>query len=472
MTSSLPIGRADSLRAATIELALTPLNGDPRELGTDDGVRIWGAYSCDPAFTASLPAGLARLEPGWYSVTAVLDMRSGDIDEPRLYVPDAAGHYSQRHSMAMRRRGAGYTAQFYLPHPVRELRFDPSRYPCEFGCNALAVTSEPRRSRGLRGHWGMFRPILPGESLLARGYQAAARRLAPAARQQAPTGNRKQRVLATIKREGVGIEIGPSHDPIAPKRDGYKVHVIDHASRDELLWKYREHPVVLDGIEEVDFVWKGQSYLELTGRPKHYDWIIASHLIEHTPDLVAFLQDCDAILKDDGVLSLVIPDKRFTFDRFRPITGLARVLDAHFSGQKIHSAGAAAEYFMNVAGKDHKLSWDAATRGDYVFLHSAQYAREMIVEVREKGSYLDIHDWCFVPHSFRLLMNDLYALGYTRLREVAFHPTEGCEFYVTLGRHGKGPDRSRLELLRAIDEEVAAADAFRPAALWERLLRR
>src|SRR6185312_6752143 len=132
------------------------------------------------------------------------------------------------------------------------------------------------------------------------------------------------RVLATIKRDGLGVEIGPSHDPIAPKRDGFRVHVIDHGTREELLAKYAgHHGLQLDRIEEVDFVWKGQSYLELTGNAKHYDWIIASHLIEHTPDLIAFLADCDSILKDDGVLSLVIPDKRYCFDRFRPVTGLA-----------------------------------------------------------------------------------------------------------------------------------------------------
>jgi hypothetical protein len=56
-------------------------------------------------------------------------------------------------------------------------------------------------------------------------------------------------------------------------------------------------------------------------------------------------------------------------------------------------------------------------------------------------------------------MSDLYALGYTRLREVDFHPTEGQEFYVTLGRHGKGPDKSRLEILKAIEDEISDVDA-------------
>jgi GT2 family glycosyltransferase/predicted SAM-dependent methyltransferase len=270
---------------------------------------------------------------------------------------------------------------------------------------------------------------------------------------------RKEIVLATIDRNGLGIEIGPSHDPIAPKREGFRVHVIDHMSREQLVEKYRIHPVQVERIEEVDFVWSGQSYLELIGTPKHYDWIIASNVIEHTPDLIAFLEDCDSILKDDGVLSLVIPDKRYCFDRFRPITGLARVLDAHFAGNKIHSPGAVAEYFMNVAGKGHELCWDAQTKGDYVFIHSAHQTIAGIREIQANHSYFDIHNWCFVPHSFRLLLGDLYSLGYTKLREVQFRPTQGYEFFVTLGRHGAGPDKSRYDMLRAIDEEIASTDA-------------
>ena len=34
--------------------------------------------------------------------------------------------------------------------------------------------------------------------------------------------------LKYIDKEGAGIEIGPSHNPIAPKSLGYNVEIIDH----------------------------------------------------------------------------------------------------------------------------------------------------------------------------------------------------------------------------------------------------
>lgn len=428
-----------------LELALTPLAGDPRDLGIVNGVRIWGAQSRDPAFLAAPGDARTELAPGWYRATVVLDNRSGDVREPRLYVPDAAGAYSEACSLVMTREGRAFVADFILTHAARQLRFDPSVTPCEFGCSGLKVARYPEPSRGAAA-------MSPAEPRA----QAAA----PMPPQAAPdelleqSAIRKRRILGMIDKAGRGVEIGPCHDPIAPKREGFAVHVIDHTSREMLVRKYRPVGVAVDLIEEVDFVWSGESYLELTGAPRGYDWIIASNLVEHTPDLIAFLKDCDAILKDGGVLALAVPDKRYSFDRFRPVSGLARVLDSHAARHKINTVGAAAEFCMNVVSKGGRLSWNAGSRGDYEFLHSASHGRHVMRTI-EGGVYHDLHNWVFVPHSFRLLVNDLHALGYTQMREVAFHATEGYEFYVALGRHGTGPPMSRLEMLEAMDAELA-----------------
>lgn len=439
---------------SAMDLELAPLHPDPKDLGVQDGRRTWGVYTADPAFVARVPDGAPVLRPGWYRAKVRLEPRQGDVHEPRLYIPDVAGHYSEELAVPMLRDGTEYAAEFRLSHPARQIRFDPSDVPCQFACDAMHLT--PLSGRALRhlreDAARMLRIDAIGRTLRAI-FRRQAARIAPAR-----PADRKERVLRSIDRRGVGLEIGPSHDPIAPKSEGFKVDVMDHATREELLGKYREHAVSLDRIEEVDYVWRGESYLELTGKPNHYDWIIASHVIEHTPDLVAFLRDCDAILKDQGVLSLVIPDKRYVFDRFRPITGLARVIDAHLAGQRIHSAGSVAEYFMNVASRGQQLGWSRNSLGGYSFVHSAAEAREGVRQVLENRAYLDIHNWCFVPHSFRLLVEDLHTLGYTRLREVSFHPTEGCEFYITLGRQGQGPGLSRLQLLRAVDRELAECE--------------
>ncbi|HQC71146.1 MAG TPA: class I SAM-dependent methyltransferase [Candidatus Competibacteraceae bacterium] len=265
---------------------------------------------------------------------------------------------------------------------------------------------------------------------------------------------REEKILQHIDKNGLGIEIGPSHNPLAPKSAGYRVHIIDHMSREQLITKYAQHGVDLNRIEEVDFIWHQEPYTELTGKNRYYDWIIASHVIEHMPDLIGFINNCDEVLKEDGVLSLVVPDKRYCFDHYRPMTSLATIVDHHIQNATYHTAGAVAEYFLNVVSRSGAIAWDARTTGHYAFVHSAEDVIRGMQSVLNDHAYLDIHAWCFTPHSFRLLMQDLFALGLIQLREVAFYPTAGCEFYMTLGRKGKGSSTSRMELLDIIETEI------------------
>lgn len=293
--------------------------------------------------------------------------------------------------------------------------------------------------------------------------------------------NREEKILRHIDKNGYGIEIGPSHNPIAPKNSGYRVHIIDYMSREQLMVKYRDHGININKIEEVDFVWKGESYSELTGKAKHYDWIIASHVIEHAPDLIGFLNDCDAILKDDGVISLVVPDKRYCFDYYRPISGISKIIDSHFQKSTYHTPGTVAEYFLNVASKSGKIAWDLITTGEYRFVHSIEKAIEGMNSVVNENAYLDVHAWCFVPHSFRLIIHDLFCLGFIPFKEIDFHQTDGCEFYITLGRKGKVNNKSRIEMLEIIEYEINEASRYSEPNMgklfgafilrWHRLLR-
>lgn len=267
--------------------------------------------------------------------------------------------------------------------------------------------------------------------------------------------NRREKILQYTNKDGYGVEIGPSHNPIAPKRDGYKTHIIDHLSREGLQKKYKDHGVDIESIEEVDFVWANESYAELTGKCKHYDWIIASHVIEHVPDLIGFLNDCDSILKDDGVLSLAIPDKRFCFDHYRPLTTVARVIDNHLAGSTIHSAGMVAEYFLNVVSKSGQIAWNPDSSGEYQTVHSLDDALRGMDSVINHNAYLDIHTWCFTPSSFRLMIRDLLELELIPFKEICFYPTSGHEFFVTLGKGGTSPKETRIELLERIESELS-----------------
>jgi len=230
--------------------------------------------------------------------------------------------------------------------------------------------------------------------------------------------------------------------------------VIDHLSREGLVEKYRPHGVNTDLIEEVDFIWDGRTYAELVGARESYDWILASHVIEHTPDLLGFLGQCDEILTDNGILSLAIPDKRNCFDHYRPISGLGSVIDASINPGRVHTPGIVAEYFLNVSSKAGLIAWAPDQVGERKLIHDLDDAKRGMATALA-GTYLDVHHWCFVPSSFRLMMRDLHDLGLTRLRELAFHPGEGVEFFMKLGRRGGGFSEDRKEVLSRILEECS-----------------
>lgn len=271
---------------------------------------------------------------------------------------------------------------------------------------------------------------------------------------------RKEIITSLIDRQGLGLEIGPSHDPVAPKAAGYNVRVVDHLSQSELRTKYENHGVDIDNIESVDFIWRGEPLEQLLGTEDRYDWIIASHVIEHMQDPVRFIRSCQKVLKPDGILSLAIPDKRYCFDYLRPPSSTGSVLQAYLEGRTRHTPGQIFDSFSFAAKLDESISWNPDTRGDIGFLHAHGLAGLMLQNYLESADYVDVHGWVFTPSSFRLIIGDLNALGYLNIREAQFVPTIGCEFFVSFSNAPPLELPDRLELA-----ELARSEAFQPQGL-------
>ena len=146
-------------------------------------------------------------------------------------------------------------------------------------------------------------------------------------------------VRQLVGKSAVGLEFGASYSPVVPKADGYNVYVVDHADQDELRAKYQDHPVDVSRIEPVDAIDDGGERTNLLPDGQLFDYIIASHVFEHLPDPIGFLQRCERSLKEDGKLFLMIPDRRFTFDYFRPVSSTGGLLRAFLEGRTRHDPG-------------------------------------------------------------------------------------------------------------------------------------
>jgi predicted SAM-dependent methyltransferase len=264
-----------------------------------------------------------------------------------------------------------------------------------------------------------------------------------------------------FSKDGIGLEIGPQGQGIAPRRDGYNVRIIDYIGEEELRCLHAATPEVRkELIEHVDYVSSGRPIGEVITDRNCFDYIVASHVIEHMPDFLGFLIDCQSLLKPDGKLILAVPDKRLTFDAFRPLTTLGPVLDAHARRAASHPAERILEQYAYATNRGNEwIVWNHGSTDELNLIHPIAEARRQYETAQLAVSYIDVHAWIFTPSSFRLLMRDLHEMGSTSLREEAFgvpqHPTWGMEFYVSLSASGAGCDLSRSELMRRTIEECA-----------------
>ena len=58
-----------------------------------------------------------------------------------------------------------------------------------------------------------------------------------------------------------------------------------------------------------------------------YDFVLSSHSLEHMANPLKALKEWRRVLKPQGTLVLILPDKRFTFDAKRPYTSFEHLLE-------------------------------------------------------------------------------------------------------------------------------------------------
>jgi SAM-dependent methyltransferase len=241
-----------------------------------------------------------------------------------------------------------------------------------------------------------------------------------------------------------GAEIGALCRPIVKKEDG-EIFYVDYADQQFLKQRYQNDPAVdVDAIVAVDAVWGERSLSEALNETSTLDYVLASHVIEHVPDLVTWLQEINEILKPDGTLRLAIPDKRYCFDFLRVETGLPDILDAYIRKARAPTPRAILDFCLNMRDVDTEALWEGSVqieslRAPYTPEDAMGIARDALT-----GNYHDVHCWAFTPSSFRNLMSELCRLGLITL---------GCDFVIST-------QRGSLEFFVSLSKKADAKAAY------------
>jgi SAM-dependent methyltransferase len=272
--------------------------------------------------------------------------------------------------------------------------------------------------------------------------------------------DRRARILSLIDPAAMrGVEVGPSFSPIVTKASGADVTIVDHADAAALREKYRVHGVDVEAIEDVDVIWSGGPLATVLADRAPFDYIIASHVIEHLPDPLGFLSDCESLLAPGGLLSLVVPDSRYSFDCLRPLTSIGQWVDARLSGRTRHTAGTVLDHTLHAA-KRGEISWHAGSDVPLAMVHERDHVDAMFELSSTTDEYVDVHAWVFTPPSFRYLVDMARTFGMTSFVVAEEHDTVGAEFYVTL--RVPGAPRDPAEHSRTFDERLGIMAAAHP----------
>src|SRR5262245_21139289 len=133
--------------------------------------------------------------------------------------------------------------------------------------------------------------------------------------------------IARMYLRGSGIEIGALHRPLRVPPH-VAVRYVDRLSTDDLP---RQYPTLADhDLVPVGIIDDGERLASLADRSQ--DFVIANHFLEHCEDPLGALLNFLRVLRDGGVLFLTVPDKRYTFDRDRPVTPLPHLIADHECG--------------------------------------------------------------------------------------------------------------------------------------------
>lgn len=188
---------------------------------------------------------------------------------------------------------------------------------------------------------------------------------------------------------GAGLEIGALYNPVFV-RPGVTVRYVDWEPTESLRDQVRLMPHHQDApIVNVDIVDNGDTLATVAEQSQ--DFIIANHFLEHVQDPIGTVKRHLEILKPGGVLYYGIPDKRFTFDRSRPVTTLEHHYRDHEEGpawsldQHLEEYVALAENKTGSEGRDRIAELMKLPRlGIHFHVWTIQEVTEMLLGMRRR----------------------------------------------------------------------------------------
>ncbi len=252
---------------------------------------------------------------------------------------------------------------------------------------------------------------------------------------------RVQLLTEGLPLHGVGIEIAPFFRPTLLKMD-YNIFYTDYTTASELIKKHEHLPIaqqIRENTVPVDFVWLPGSTLSNCVQGIQFNYAIASHVIEHVPNVLGWVIEILDILQPGGVLSLAVPDKRYTFDAYRSETEIHDLIDSWLRSPQAPTPGQIFDMLSRSCDvpPDHPnpseegIPFETLNRN-----YTDKEALNFALHSYKSGNYLDIHCSVFTPENFRKMFLKINELGILNISISEPTSNEG-EFFIQFTKLGE-----------------------------------
>ena len=191
---------------------------------------------------------------------------------------------------------------------------------------------------------------------------------------------------------GRGIEVGPGHVPF-PVSTVAEVQFVDRWEpyfNSNLFPELGAEP----GFPKPDILVNlDETRLEGIASCSQ-EFVIASHVIEHLANPIAFLVEVHRVLKQDGNFVLLVPDRHSTFDRGRPPTPLEHIVKELEQDVRYVDDQHILDFLNHTSGSLHGRDDQSASRvsPEYLELHRQRSVHVHCWDISEFKLVLDYCD--------------------------------------------------------------------------------
>ncbi|MDC0400371.1 class I SAM-dependent methyltransferase [Alphaproteobacteria bacterium] len=233
------------------------------------------------------------------------------------------------------------------------------------------------------------------------------------------------------------------------------IEYLDHLSTEELREKYLNDPSIdTKSIVHVDHV-SVDGEIPSSIEKGTFDVVIGRHVGEHVPNFIKWLQDILLVLKPGGIVLLILPDKRFTFDLRRSSTTFGEMLEAYFGNHKRPTVKSVYDFFSRATYiSGHDIWTGKLDESSTIPLFSGEDALLYANEVIENQAYIDVHVSVFTPSSFLEILRHLILNGLLRVDLEKFEDTKigQIEFSVVLRKPDESEEWSKDRVLEKLPQ--------------------